>query len=415
MSVIRQGRLWITAACCCLFAIAVIHNLIVKTLADERTAISIATLRRAVAYFPSAARLNARLANAELSESENRNDAFARAEAAAIKSTKLSPHDYRMWLALAEVRREQNNLIAEETALRQALSLAPNYTEVRWLLANLLVRADRKAEAINEFSIAAQVRPELLPASLDLVWQISGNDLQAISKVAGEKSEARLTLANYLIHHSRESEALDVFNKIDHQARFASNQSAEFINYLIEQNKLPLARELWLDTLGEPHQPIYNGGFEAARQKGFDQFDWQINNSDYATITITSKQPHSGAKSLRLTFTGQHTTRLNGELKQFIAVNPGKRYRLQCYAKTEKLVTSEGPVIAVTKSNNPDWIVNSKPITTETEQWQPLTIDFTAPQDSAVLLLTIKRTPKFSYDDPMTGTIWLDDFMLSEQ
>jgi hypothetical protein len=30
------------------------------------------------------------------------------------------------------------------------------------------------------------------------------------------------------------------------------------------------------------------------------------------------------------------------------------------------------------------------------------------------LLVTVRRLPKFSYDEPSRGTIWLDDFTLTE-
>jgi hypothetical protein len=43
-----------------------------------------------------------------------------------------------------------------------------------------------------------------------------------------------------------------------------------------------------------------------------------------------------------------------------------------------------------------------------------VTLEFVAPADWGALLLTIKRIPKFSYDDPTRGTLWLDDFSLTE-
>jgi tetratricopeptide (TPR) repeat protein len=410
---IRQSSLWLTVAGAVLFAVAVVQNLAVRTLADDRSAYDAATLRRAARRFPHAARLQARLAEAELSDAGE--GALPRAEAAALAATRLLPSDYKMWLLLGRVRQAQEDVAGEEATLRQSLALAPHYTEVRWLLANLLVRAGRTQEAIKEFSLAASVRPELLPASLDLVWQISGGDLSAVNGVAGEKPEAQLTLAGFLLRQSREQEAAAAFVKVDRPSRLASGQSAQFINTLIEQGRIQAARQLWFDTLGEPPRPIWNGGFEAERLKGFDQFDWAVGRTDYAAISVTSKQARSGAKSLRLTFTGQHTTRLNGEVRQLIPVKPGARYRLTCYAKAENLITSEGPTVAVTKPGLTEWIADSKPVAADTAEWQQLTTDFVAPQDTAVLLLTIKRAPKFSYDDPMTGTIWFDDFELREQ
>jgi len=33
----------------------------------------------------------------------------------------------------------------------------------------------------------------------------------------------------------------------------------------------------------------------------------------------------------------------------------------------------------------------------------------------SAVLISIKRKPKFSYDEPTRGTVWFDDFSLKEQ
>ena len=56
----------------------------------------------------------------------------------------------------------------------------------------------------------------------------------------------------------------------------------------------------------------------------------------------------------------------------------------------------------------------SDPISAGSNDWQPVTLDFTAPPWAGTLLISIRRIPKFSYDNPTTGTIWFDDFALVE-
>ena len=93
----------------------------------------------------------------------------------------------------------------------------------------------------------------------------------------------------------------------------------------------------------------------------------------------------------------------------------GNRYRLECFVKTNQLDTPEGPQIVVANQSG-EWIAASDPIVPATDDWRPLSLDFTAPADQTgcvLLTVSVKRKPKFSYDEPTRGTIWLDDFSLN--
>ena len=123
---------------------------------------------------------------------------------------------------------------------------------------------------------------------------------------------------------------------------------------------------------------------------------------------------HSGSRSLRLEFTGRDTLRLNGEIKQLVVVRPQTRYRLEFYVKARDFVSPEGPRLVIAHSRASAEIARSAPIVEGTYDWQRVTLEFVAPADWGALLLTIKRTPKFSYDEPTRGALWLDDFTLTE-
>src|SRR5262249_50718902 len=47
--------------------------------------------------------------------------------------------------------------------------------------------------------------------------------------------------------------------------------------------------------------------------------------------------------------------------------------------------------------------------------WRLLTLDFVTPSNAHALVIAIKQTPQFSYVDPTSGTLWFDDFVLTEQ
>ena len=78
----------------------------------------------------------------------------------------------------------------------------------------------------------------------------------------------------------------------------------------------------------------------------------------------------------------------------------------------------EGPRVVVTDASS-NWIAASEPVSPGSSDWKTLAVDFVAPQNagggSSAILLSIKRKPRFSYDEPTNGTVWFDDFSIKEQ
>src|SRR5262249_43820615 len=123
---------------------------------------------------------------------------------------------------------------------------------------------------------------------------------------------------------------------------------------------------------------------------------------------------HSGSQSLRITFTGRDTTRIDGEIKQLIVTKPGQHYRVECYARSDGLITPGAPYLAVLDTRTLREIGASGPAPTGSSDWAPLVCEFIAPENSEAVLIEIRRLPKFSYDEPTQGTMWIDDFRLME-
>jgi hypothetical protein len=399
---------------CALAAVIVASHFIVGTLTDKRYAWGRETLLVPASYFPNSARLNARLAEAEIVEADRD---LASAEFHARRAAELSPYDYRCHLTIASVSEARGNRAAAEAALRAAMALAPNLTEVRWRLANLLVREGKLGESLALLETVNANDILRLPASLDLAWRASRGSFEMVEPTVPADPKARLTFAQFLLKQSRPAEAAAVFSQVDRRARLAWPESAAVLNSLIAAGRPDLARPAWLELVGAgaaQSSPVWNGGFESDTFKDFSQFDWSIGRSDYARIGIDATVAHGGARSLKIIFAGRDTTKLDGEVKQLVAVRPGARYRLECYVKTEGLVTTEGPRIVVTDgASNP--IAASDPIASGSSDWRLLAVEFQAPPTASGVYITLRRKPRFSYEDPTLGAIWLDDFVMKEQ
>ena len=406
-----------------LLVIIIFSKFIIGTMADNRKQFSRDELASPVYHFPSSARLHARLAEAEMFDSGRD---LASAESHALMAIKLSPYDFRFPLILASVKEAGGDRQAAGEQLRKARARAPNNQTVRYRLANLLLREGRLEESVEEFRIAVATETRLLASTIDLIWQASGNNVSMIERVAGDGGKAQMTLALFLAKQSP-GDAARVFSGIDRNVKLTAAETPLFLKTLIDSGHTVVARELWAGLWGtrEPENPlVWNGGFETDISKNLGQFDWTIlsKESKYARLGIDRTTAHTGARSLRVEFTGENTTRLDGEVKQLIALKPGARYRLEGYAKSEGLVTPEGPRLVVTggvSAVDPKQEPASEPVAAGSTDWQRLTVDFVAPQTKtpgqSAVVIAIKRIPKFSYDEPTKGIIWFDDFTIKQQ
>lgn len=414
----RLAVIAVALVVCALLMAIILSRFVIGTLADSRLSVSRGMLVTPVEYLPNSARLNARLAEAEMMASDRDLD---RAEFHALRAINLSPNDYRFRVILASIIEAKGDRAAAEETLKVAQSLAPNDRNVHWRLANVMLREGKLVASLEEFRIAVVANPTLLPGTLDLIWRASRGNFEAVETITAADPKSRFALAQFLISKSRIAEASNIFQSVDRSARLAATDSASVLTSFINAGRADLARELWINLVaGEDAQPqlIWNGGFETDILKSFSQFDWVFGRSEYARLSFDGGQAHTGARSLRLDFLGRDTTKLDEEIKQLIVLRPGGRYRLECYVKSEGLVTPEGPRVVVA-DNASNWVAASEPIGAGSNDWKPLSVEFVAPRynttSASPVFISIKRKPKFSYDEPTRGVIWFDDFAIKEQ
>jgi tetratricopeptide (TPR) repeat protein len=402
---------------CAVLVLVVFYQFVIGTLADGRLQVTRNLLEIPLQRFPGSSRLNARFAENEVVESERD---LGRAEFHAQRAINLSPYDYRLRLTLASAREASGNRAAAEDALKEALALAPANGAAHWRMANLLVREGKIAESLDHFKTAIAYDSQLFGASLDLIWRTSRGNVDAVTAVTGDDPRARLKLARFLLQQSRVTEAVAVLGDVDRTARLASPDSPAFLNALIAAGQFEVAHGLWSSLVGAdaPGTPkretlMWNGGFESDILKDFAQFDWSFSPSEYARLNIDATVAHGDGRSLKLAFAGRDTTNLDNAVKQLVVVKPGESYKIECYVKTSELLTSEGPKVVVSDAVSSGVIASSEPVAAGSNDWRALSFVFVAPAgQSSAVYVSIKRKPKYSYDEPTKGSVWFDDFTM---
>jgi len=399
--------------------LAAVLNCAVGLLTDPRINVSKNLLDEAVRFVPHSAALNARLAEAELDQPDRD---LQRVDVLATRAANVSPWDYRQRLLLARVKEVEGDRTQAERVLQDAAELAPNYPDVRWQLANLLLREGKLSKAVPEFRLACNLNSSLLPGTIDILWRVSGGNLAPVQAVTPRDPKSQLMLAQLLLKQSRPAEAITIVSGIDRNLLVALPETPAFIDSLIASGRIEEARGLWVGIVsgsyaqpGHPLELIWNGGFESEVSKSLTQFDWNLSRNEYATPAIDPNAAHSGSRSLRIDFAGRDTTKVDGQVKQILIVHPGTRYRLDCYVKTERFESPEGPrLVAVDLASGAE-LAGSEPIVSGSNDWRLMSIDLKVPATTRAVTVTIKRIPQYSFDKPTKGTIWFDDFVLIER
>jgi Tfp pilus assembly protein PilF len=378
---------------------------------EQRIGIHPDLLAAAAQRFPNSARLQLRLGEYEKYATK---DEWRGAELRALRAIQLSPHDYRPRLLLASVQDYRQELEAAERSTREVLKLAPGNLEAHWQLATLLLRRGDMTESLQEFRTAASGHPTYFEEGLKEVWSAAPSNVDALRAITPDDSRSKLRLAGFLLEKSQVAESAAAFREIERDALLGDKTTAEYLASLIAGQHYALAHELWsrLVPKEEVTGPMRNGGFESKILVDFAQFDWSIQPSKYARISIDPTTTHSGKHSLRVDYIGLETTRLEDEIRQLTVVRPGARYRLRYYTKTDELSSPEGPRVVVLGTSARDSTAISEAAPQGTTDWHERTVDFTA--SGSTLIVSIKQVPRFSYEDPTLGTVWFDDFELRE-
>ena len=79
-------------------------------------------------------------------------------------------------------------------------------------------------------------------------------------------------------------------------------------------------------SLGMSQSLMRNEGFETPIRSNLAQFDWNLSQSKYAKIGITTATARTGQRSLKISYNDIDTTTLDNEIRQLVKARPGARY-----------------------------------------------------------------------------------------
>ena len=326
-----------------------------------------------------------------------------------------SPYDFRWWIELGRAYEQAEQPENAERAFGRAVELAPTYTFPHWQFGNFYLRQNRSDEAFTEFRKTTERSVVYREQVFSLAWDYFDKDPQKVEELAADTPEVRSTLALFYAARGSADNALRIWNTLSEEQKSVHLDTARRIaRGLFEKQRyresLAFSVQTGIDPEAQP-EAVTNGGFEKYIGSADDTlFGWRVLRSDgKLDILPDPNVKFEGQRSLRVTFKGYAKPELQNAV-QYLAVQPGARYRLSFMVRTDNLRSGGPPVIQVIGGPDNLGIAAAEPFAAGSADWTPVTLEFTAPESPDGVFI---RTGRVACEEcPISGTIWYDDFRL---
>src|SRR2546426_845068 len=300
------------------------------------------------------------------------------------QAVRTRPEDYLLWLSLARAQEFNGDVAGAIAAASQGVRLAPFYAKPHWLLGNIFVRAGRNDEGFRELRLAGASDDALLAAIIDLEWELSGEDAEAVKRsIHPDSPESYKALADYFKKHNKANDAIEMFRAA---GMAAEPERRQYLQELISAKSFKEAALLW-STDHAPH------GFGELNDPGFEQpsnldepgFGWRRDNkAESLTLSLDANNPGEGRFSLRVDFNGDSDPGA-AIISQLILVEPHAHYELRFAARAEGIVSGGLPYVIVFDADSNNVLGQSGAFPEAKTSWQDYVIDFQSSESTSTI------------------------------
>ena len=330
------------------------------------------------------------------------------------QAASLRPDDYVLWLGLAQACELKGDTSCAIAAAKQAVPLAPYYAQPHWQLGNILVRAGQAEEGFGELRLAAASNPTLLPAIIDLAWQLSRGNAQYVMRAVQPRTPAAYqAVAECFKKHGQVTDAIAAMRSA---GSTADDYRRAYVGELLAAKRFADAYAVW--SISHPLANESDAGGPIMSDPGFEQesnldetgFGWRTQNKPpTVTLALDIANPKEGKSSLRVEFSGESDPGIP-IISQLVLVEPNSRYQLHFVARTESIVSGGLPRVAVADAGNKEILGQTNAFPEAVSAWQDYTLDFGSHHSTGAVQITLQRERCTKSPCPIFGRLWLDNF-----
>lgn len=337
------------------------------------------------------------------------------------RGAELDPHSPDNWMDLAAAYELNGNLTAAQVAFEKAQHDYPISAKVAWNYGNFLLRQGRTGAGLREIHRAILGDPARTPMAIDLVWRFDPDVNLILKNVLSSNADAYWQALDFFASiHDTQAALVTWENLAEHSTSWALELKRifPFLDELIAEGRDDDAEGVWRQALDASHWPedpqpensvIWNGGFEARVADG--GLDWRIVQTPGAIVSPDTSVAHSGARSLRVSFTDGMNLNYAG-VHEVVPVKPATDYELRAYLRTEGITTESGMCFEVVDPQHPQAASFMTPALTGTNSWTPVRVEVKTAPETRFLDVRLRRLPSRLFDNKLGGTVWVDDVTL---
>jgi hypothetical protein len=318
------------------------------------------------------------------------------------------------WADLATAFQASDDLQNARICYQRALVISGEVPQIWLRVANFHFD---QGEAEQAIPLAARVL-KIVPNYDEVLFSYFDQLLSDPAPVFVAVGDNRRVITAYTQHliDSGNMKAARLSWRFANSAKFADNRlTSSYIDGMLRAHLFSDAQRDWVDYLGEKCRDypqrnlLFNSGFEM--ESTGSPLDWRIEPSDkFATLRDESVF-RSGKWSLKVQFNGTDNVSY-ANVSQVAWVKPG-RYRLGAWIRTENITTNEGIRLEVNDAEIAGrFALQTNPIG-GTSDWRLLEETFTVPSPTVLLSVHLVRIPSLKFDNKISGTVWVDDMILS--
>jgi tetratricopeptide (TPR) repeat protein len=335
-------------------------------------------------------------------------------------ASRVDPHSADVWMELADAYQTSGDSIQAQRAYENAKANYPISSEVAWRYGNFLLYEGKQPEGYTEIRRALLVDPSIATTAIDQCWRSDPQIAPILERVLPAKAEYYRTAMNYFLGQNQVGPALAVWN---HQHAIGvpiqMSDSIPLVDSLIAEDRIAEAQQVWRQAVEAPRwrgnsvkegSLVWNGGFERGFANG--GFDWREVDANGSSFDFDSFGPHSGSRSLRVSFDGTANLDFHN-LFQEVPAESGTRYHFSAYLRTEGITTDRGVGFEIYDPRHPSQV---QVVTSEmigTNPWTEVQADVQTGTDTHLLRIVLRRTPSWKFDNKLSGTVWVDDVTLT--